>query len=196
MFTGLIADLGCVTVLEQKPDGVTLRIKTFLADELAQGDSVAVNGVCLTALEPKKDTFDAQAMHETLKRSSLENLQVGSLVNLELALKADGRLGGHIVQGHVDATATVSAIEDQGFSRVLTIELGQGLERYLVQKGSVALNGVSLTISAIYEHGFSVSLIPQTLEHTNLGQAAVGDQVNLEVDVLAKHVERLMEARS
>lgn len=196
MFTGLIADLGCVTVLEQKPDGVTLRIRTSLADELAQGDSIAVNGVCLTALEPQKDSFDAQAMAETLKRCSLENLKVGSLVNLELALKADGRLGGHIVQGHVDATATVSAIEDEGFSRVLSIELGQGLERYLVQKGSVALNGVSLTISAINEQGFSVSLIPETLERTNLGQLAVGDQVNLEVDVLAKHVERLMEARS
>ena len=137
-------------------------------------------------------------MAETLRRSSLEGLQSGSPVNLELALRADGRLGGHIVQGHVDGTGTIEGIHEEGFARVLDIELdtgSEGLARYLVEKGSVTLDGVSLTVSALNEDGFSVSLIPETLTRTNLGGAQVGDRVNIEVDILAKHVERLMEAR-
>jgi riboflavin synthase len=135
-------------------------------------------------------------MTETLRRSSLGELTEGSTVNLELPLRAGERLGGHIVQGHVDGTGTVRAIREQGFARVLEIETDPSLERYLVEKGSVALDGVSLTVSALLEHGFAVSLIPETLKRTNLGGIGEGAQLNIEVDILAKQVERLMEARA
>ena len=194
MFTGLIADQGSVKSIESDADGATLEISTALADELAEGDSIAVNGVCLTATAIDDGAFRAQAMQETLRRSSLRQLRRGSRVNLELALRADGRLGGHIVQGHVDGTGTIAALREDGFSRVLEIDVEDGLARYLVEKGSVALDGVSLTVSELRDGGFSVSLIPETLLRTNLGEAQVGDRVNLEVDILAKHVERLMEA--
>jgi riboflavin synthase len=194
MFTGLIADLGSVAAVEQDGEGATLRIDSALASELRAGDSIAVNGVCLTAIDVGEGGFAAQAIHETLERSSLGRLRAGSRVNLELPLRAADRLGGHVVQGHVDATGTVSAVREEGFSRVLTIELEPRLTRYLVEKGSVALDGVSLTVSALKEHGFSVSLIPETLQRTNLGELHEGAILNIEVDVLAKHVERLMEA--
>jgi riboflavin synthase len=196
MFTGLIADLGSVAALERDEQGATLTIHTGLAGELGEGDSVAVNGVCLTATHVDGEGFRAQAMEETLRRSSLGALRAGARVNLELALRADGRLGGHVVQGHVDAQGTIAEIRPEGFARVLRIEIGAPLARYLVEKGSVAVDGVSLTVSALHEGGFSVSLIPETLERTTLGRAAVGDRVNLEADILAKHVERLMEARA
>jgi len=194
MFTGLIADLGSVESVESDTDGATLEISTALASELSEGDSVAVNGVCLTATTIKGGSFRAQAMQETLRRSSLEHLRPGSHVNLELALRADGRLGGHIVQGHVDGTGVIVGLREEGFSRVLEIDVDDELARYLVEKGSVALDGVSLTVSELRDGGFSVSLIPETLTRTNLGEAQVGDRINLEVDILAKHVERLMEA--
>jgi riboflavin synthase len=196
MFTGLIADLGRVRSIERAGDGAMLEVATSLAGEIHEGDSVAVNGVCLTATSVHDGVFRAQAMLETLRRSSLERLQTGSPVNLELALAADGRLGGHIVQGHVDGTATIHGIGEDGFARVLDIQAEEGLSRYLVEKGSVAVDGVSLTVSSLREDGFSVSLIPETLARTSLGEARVGDRVNIEVDVLAKHVERLMEART
>jgi len=195
MFTGLIADLGDVRALHNDGDGATLEIGTRLAAELHDGDSIAVNGVCLTASEARKESFQAVAMIETLKRSSLGALQVGARVNLELPLRTEDRLGGHIVQGHVDGTGTVTEIREEGFARVLEIETDPRLARYLVEKGSVALDGVSLTVSALHERGFAVSLIPETLRRTNLGQAVAGTQVNIEVDILAKHVERLLEAR-
>jgi riboflavin synthase len=196
MFTGLIADLGDLTALESDAEGATLRIATRLAGELGEGDSIAVNGVCLTAIEVRDGSFAAQAMRETLERSSLGTLEVGTRVNLELPLRATDRLGGHVVQGHVDGTGVVGEIREQGFARVLSIESEPGLRRYLVEKGSIAVDGISLTVSAVHEGGFEVSLIPETLEHTNLGQVAVGDRVNLEADVLAKHVERLLEVRT
>jgi riboflavin synthase len=196
MFTGLIADLGRVTTLERDDTGATITIATALAGDLSEGDSIAVNGVCLTATHIDGEGFRAQAMEETLRRSSLGALKEGSPVNLELPLRPDGRLGGHIVQGHVDGTGTVAEIRAEGFARVLRIDCGPEFERYLVEKGSVAIDGVSLTISALERGGFSVSLIPETLERTNLGRVAVGERVNLEVDILAKHVERLMEART
>jgi riboflavin synthase len=195
VFTGLIADLGSVRSVEHAPDGATLEIATRLAGELGEGDSIAVNGVCLTAIEVRDGSFAAQAMQETLERSSLGTLEVGARVNLELPLRATDRLGGHVVQGHVDGTGVVGEIREQGFARVLSIESEPGLGRYLVEKGSIAVDGVSLTVSALHEEGFEVSLIPETLERTNLGAVAVGARVNLEVDVLAKHVERLLEAR-
>jgi len=196
VFTGLIADLGRVTALERDDAGATVTIATALAGDLSEGDSIAVNGVCLTATHIDGEGFRAQAMEETLRRSSLGALKEGSPVNLELPLRPDGRLGGHIVQGHVDGTGTVANIRAEGFARVLAIDCGPEFERYLVEKGSVAIDGVSLTISALERGGFSVSLIPETLERTNLGRVAVGERVNLEVDILAKHVERLMEART
>ncbi len=170
MFTGLIADLGSVMALESDGAGATLRIDTRLAGDLRDGDSIAVNGVCLTATEVGDGGFQAQAMIETLKRSSLGRLHSGSPVNLELALRADDRLGGHVVQGHVDGTGTVRALRQEGFARVLEIEVDRPLARYLVEKGSVAVDGVSLTVSALDERGFSVSLIPETLKRTNLGK--------------------------
>jgi riboflavin synthase len=203
VFTGLIADLGQVVALHEDAEGATLQIGTRLAEELGEGDSIAVNGVCLTATDVRDGSFSAQAMRETLERSTLGGLEIGARVNLELALRAADRLGGHVVQGHVDGTGRVGEIREEGFSRVLGIEVegdpdaeDGSLTRYLVQKGSVTVNGVSLTVSALREGGFSVSLIPETLERTNLGEVVIGDKVNLEVDVLAKHVERLMEART
>lgn len=195
MFTGLIADLGAVVALERGSEGAQLQISTQLAAKISEGDSVAVNGVCLTATEVLDGGFRAEAMHETLRRSSLSALQAGSPVNLELALRPADRLGGHIVQGHVDGIATVSGMSEDGFARVVSLRAPEELLRYLVQKGSVALDGVSLTVSELREDGFSVSLIPETLARTSLGTLQVGDRVNLEVDMLAKHVERLMEAR-
>jgi riboflavin synthase len=195
MFTGLIADVGRVIALERGAAGATLEIRTSLARELREGDSVAVNGVCLTATAVDAESFAAEAMVETLARSSLGALEVGARVNLELALRAADRLGGHVVQGHVDGTGAVSEVRAEGFARVLTIEAAPTLERYLVEKGSVALDGVSLTVSALHEPGFSVSLIPETLQRTSLGEATTGTQVNIEVDILAKHVERLLQTK-
>ncbi len=227
MFTGLIADLGRVAAVERDGAGATLRIATALARELGEGDSIAVNGVCLTAVDvigggpaarvrartsahegaesPIAESeiavegtvvaeFAAQAMRETLQRSTLGALQVGDAVNLELALRADGRLGGHIVQGHVDGVGCIAQGREEGFSRVLAIDADTELLPYLVEKGSVAIDGVSLTVSALRESGFEVSLIPETLQRTTLGAAAVGRHVNIEVDILAKHVQRLLQS--
>lgn len=196
MFTGLIADLGSVSALAQNGAGARLEIETRLAGELAAGDSVAVNGVCLTATKVSEHGFQADAMSETLARSALGELQAGARVNLELALRAADRLGGHVVLGHVDGTGTVSEIRPQGSASVLVIETEPRLRRYLVQKGSVALDGVSLTVSSLHEHGFAVSLIAETQRRTTLGTIAAGAVVNIEVDILAKHLERLLEARS
>jgi riboflavin synthase len=195
MFTGLIADLGTVTELERDSAGARIRIASPLVEGIADGDSVAVNGVCLTAVEVGDGGFLAEAINETLERSSLGQLRSGSRVNLELALRAGDRLGGHVVQGHVDGTGTVAAIRQEGFSRVLEVAIDDGLARYLVEKGSVAIDGVSLTVSALSEQGFAVSLIPETLARTNLGAIEERAKVNIEVDILAKHVERLLEAR-
>jgi riboflavin synthase len=196
MFTGLISDLGSVSALERNGEGATLTIASALAAELGEGDSVAVNGVCLTATAIAPGSFRAQAMIETLQRSSLGGLEPGARVNLELPLRPAGRLGGHFVQGHVDGTGTVRAIREEGFARVVEVEPGPGLARYLVEKGSVALDGVSLTVSSLQDGRFAVSLVPETLQRTNLGAIHEGSVVNIEVDVLAKHIERLLEART
>jgi riboflavin synthase len=195
MFTGLISDLGAVLAFERDEHGARLRIGTRLAGELASGDSIAVNGVCLTATAVQADSFDADAMSETLARTSLGALREGTSVNLELPLRASDRLGGHIVQGHVDATGTIRDTREEGFSRVLVIDAPPSVLPQLVEKGSVALDGVSLTVSALGDDGFEVSLIPETLARTNLGGARTGDPVNIETDILAKHVARLIEVR-
>jgi riboflavin synthase len=196
VFTGLIADLGRVAAIGQDGGGATLRIGTSLAGEIAEGDSIAVNGVCLTATRVGSGEFEAQAIRETLQRSTLGALSPGDAVNLELALRADGRLGGHIVQGHVDGAGTVAELREEGFSRVVAIDADPALLLYVVQKGSIALDGISLTVSALREGGFEVSLIPETLQRTTLGRAVVGQAVNLEADILAKHVQRLLGPRA
>jgi riboflavin synthase len=192
MFTGLVADLGTVAEVHSTTDGVRLAIESPLARELSEGDSVAVNGVCLTAVGLCGDRFGADVMHETLRRSSLSEVRAGTRVNLELPLTAHGRLGGHFVQGHVDGVGAVSETREDGFARVVTIEADPDVLRYVVEKGSITVDGVSLTVARIDETSFDVSLIPETLQRTNLGTAAPGTPVNLEVDILAKYVEKLV----
>jgi riboflavin synthase len=194
MFTGLIAEVGTVTARRSRPAGAGLAVRAHLAEDLSEGDSIAVSGVCLTASAVRDGCFEAEAMAETLRRTTLGALAAGDRVNLELPLRADDRLGGHIVQGHVDGVGSVSAMDEQGLARVLRIDTEPQLARYLVEKGSVAVDGVSLTVSALREGGFEVSLIPETLRRTNLGTVEIGGRLNLEVDVLAKHVERLLAA--
>lgn len=192
MFTGLVADLGEITAIERSGDGVLLRVSSRLAGELAEGDSIAVNGVCLTATAVAGEAFTADVMNETLRLSSLAEAVVGSPVNLELAMRLEDRLGGHMVQGHVDGVGRIVDAAADGFSRRITIEAAPELLRYMVYKGSITVDGVSLTVAGLDDRSFTVSLIPETLERTNLGRAEPGTTVNLEVDVLAKYVERLM----
>jgi len=192
MFTGLVAELGTVEAVEPSPGGTRLTVGAGLASELREGDSVAVNGVCLTAVAADGGSFRADVMAETLRRSSLEGVRPGSRVNLELPLRASDRLGGHVVQGHVDATGTVAEVRPDGFAQEVRIAADPGLLRYVAEKGSIAVDGVSLTVSALGEGDFTVSLIPETLERTTLGGAEPGRRVNLEADVLAKYVERLV----
>jgi riboflavin synthase len=192
IFTGLVQDLGTVTAVDATGDGVRLAVRTTLAGELSLGDSVSVNGVCLTATEVSDGQFTADVMQETLRRSSLAEAGEGRTVNLELALRAGDRLGGHMVQGHVDGVGSVRDVRQEGFARVVTIAAPADLLRYVVDKGSIAVDGISLTVVEAGEDRFSVSLIPETLERTNLGSATPGQTVNLEVDVLAKYVEKLV----
>ena len=192
MFTGLVADKGTVTAVDATADGVRLAVQTALAPEIAEGDSVAVNGVCLTATAIADGQFRAEVMHETLRRSSLAEVAEGAPVNLELPLRATDRLGGHVVQGHVDGLGTIRDIREDGFSRVVEIAAPEEALRYVVEKGSIAVDGISLTVASVTADTFTVALIPETLERTNLGAASPGQPVNLEVDVLAKYVEKLV----
>jgi riboflavin synthase len=186
MFTGLISHMGRI-----QQTGSRLAVHTPLADELERGDSIAVNGVCLTAVEIDGDRFEADVMEETLRLTSLGRLQEGDEVNLELALRVGDRLGGHFVQGHVDGVGIVSAVEPREHSRVLRITAPHSkLLRYVATKGSIAIDGVSLTVVDVDEHSFSVSLIPETLDRTTLGSVQEGDPVNLEVDIFARYAVR------
>ena len=169
-----------------------LVVSSSLTADLAEGDSVAVNGVCLTATDVQSTAFSTDVMNETLRRSSLAEVKAGTAVNLELAMRLSDRLGGHMVQGHVDGVGTVRGVVPDGFSRRVEIEAGEAILRYVVHKGSITVDGVSLTVAALSDASFTVSLIPETLQRTNLGHAEVGTTVNLEVDVLAKYVERLV----
>ncbi len=193
MFTGLVADLGRVAAVDASDAGVRLTVQTGL--ELREGDSVAVNGVCLTATSLPDGAYTADVMNETLRRSSLAGLVPGDRVNLELPLRADDRLGGHFVQGHVDGMGTVWDVRAEGFSSVVSIGAPAELMRYVIEKGSIAVDGVSLTVSGLGDDWFQVSLIPETLQRTTLGDATTGTPVNLEVDVLAKYIERLVPVR-
>jgi riboflavin synthase len=192
MFTGLIEDLGTVETVDRTDDGARLRIASSLTGELALGDSIAVNGCCLTATTVDVGGFETEAMNQTLEVTALCAVEQGAHVNLELAMKAGDRLGGHIVQGHVDGVGTVASVEDDGFARRVRIELPQELLRYVVDKGSITLSGVSLTVAELGNSWAEVSLIPETLERTNLGEVAPGDRINVECDVIAKYVERLV----
>jgi riboflavin synthase len=192
MFTGIVQGMGRVAALERSADGARVRIETPLVSELAPGDSIAINGVCLSAASLENGSFTADAMNETLARSSLGALTVGSEVNLELPLRASDRLGGHVVQGHVDGVGRVASVTEDGFARRLRVDAAPELLRYVIEKGSIAVNGVSLTVTGLDGGSFTVSLIPETLKRTNLGQAGPGDKVNLEVDLLAKYVEKLI----
>jgi riboflavin synthase len=192
VFTGLVAELGEVTLVDRTDGGVRLGVRGEIAGELHEGDSVAVSGVCLTAAAIAPDGFEADVMAETLRRCTLGDVQAGDPVNLELPLRATDRLGGHVVQGHVDGLGTVLAADDDGFARRLRIAAEPALLRYVVEKGSIAVEGVSLTVSALDERDFTVSLVPETLARTSLGTLSPGAHVNLEVDLLAKYVERLV----
>jgi len=192
MFTGLIEDVGVIEALDRSPDGAKLRITTSLAAELKLGDSIAVNGCCLTATSVADGHFETEAMNQTLEVTALDSIGKDSKVNLELAMKVGDRLGGHIVQGHVDGVGTVSSIEDDGFARRVRVTLPTQLLSYVVDKGSITLSGVSLTVADLGDSWAEVSLIPETLERTNLGDLAPGDRLNVECDVVAKYVERLM----
>jgi len=192
MFTGLIEDVGTVESVDSTAEGTRLRIATSLTDEIELGDSVAVNGACLTASAVDAGAFETEAMNQTLEVTSLGGLRTGDRVNLELAMKASDRLGGHIVQGHVDGVGEVVSVADDGFARRVRCKVDAHLLRHVVDKGSVALDGVSLTVSALGEGWLEVSLIPETLERTNLGEVGPGRKINVECDVIAKHVERLM----
>ena len=195
VFTGLVQDLGVVHRVDQRAGGVRLRVRSPLAGELSEGDSVAVNGVCLTVVGMcSGELFGADVMHETLRRSSLGEVQPGSPVNLELPLRAADRLGGHIVQGHVDGLGVVREVGEEGFARVVSIDADPSLLRYVVEKGSIAVDGVSLTVAAVDAAGFAVALVPHTLAVTTLASLAAGGRVNLEVDILAKYVERLLRS--
>jgi riboflavin synthase len=192
MFTGIIKELGRVDAVDASDDGARLRIRAALASELEPGDSVAVNGACLTATSVGENDFQADVMHQTLSLTTLGSLEASSPVNLELPLRPTDRLGGHVVQGHVDGTASVADLSADGFAKRLLVEVPEELLPYVVERGSIAIEGVSLTIADLTESALEVSLIPETLERTTLGALEPGDRVNVECDVLARYVRRQM----
>jgi riboflavin synthase alpha subunit len=192
VFTGIVRELGRVVSAQGNGGGVRLRIQAGeTARTAASGDSVAVNGCCLTVTAVANGTLEFDAVLETLARTTLGGLGEGAEVNLEPALRAGERLGGHFVQGHVDARGRVAALDREGDGARLRLELGAELLRYCVEKGSIAIDGVSLTIAALRDDGVEIALVPFTLEHTTLARLRAGDEVNVEVDMLAKYAERL-----
>jgi riboflavin synthase len=191
VFTGLVQEVGTVRSLAHALGGARVRISSRLAEEIASGESVLVNGVCLTATSVGEGSFEADLSPETVRRSALGELGENARVNLELALRLQDRLGGHMVQGHVDDVAEVLSVNGEGDAVNMRFSAAPRLLRYVVEKGSITVDGVSLTVTAVDEEGFSVSLIPETLERTNLGEATPGRRVNLEVDLVAKYLEKL-----
>jgi len=202
MFTGIVEELGTVTAVEDQGDAIRLSIRAeTVLEDAGLGDSIAVNGCCLTVTERDGDTWTADVMQETLDKTSLYGVRPGDRVNLERAVTAAKRLGGHIVQGHVDGVGTVVSRTPSEHWEVVEISLPApdergGLTRYLVDKGSITVDGVSLTVVEARDESFTVSLIPETLARTTLGTRQPGDRVNLEVDILAKHVEKLLAYRA
>jgi riboflavin synthase len=197
MFTGIIEELGTVASVEVLPDSIRLAIKgNLVRQDLSQGESISVNGVCLTAAEITPDGFIADVMLETLNRSSLSGISKGESVNLERAMSGAGRFGGHVVQGHVDGVAEIVSREPSANWEVVKVKIPAELSKYVVHKGSITFDGVSLTVNDISDNTVSLSLIPETLRLTTLGTKQVGDKLNVEADILAKHIEKLIEARS
>jgi riboflavin synthase len=193
MFTGIVREIGRVEAVERGGEGARLRVRARLAPDLAEGDSVSVNGTCLTVASGGDGAFDADVVNQTLSVTTLGELVPGESVNLEPALLAGDPLGGHIVQGHVDAVGEVAAVSEDGFSRRVRLTAPIELRRYLAEHGSIAVDGVSLTIAGLSDEGFEVALIPETLNRTTLDRLAQGERVNLEVDVFARYAERLMQ---
>lgn len=193
MFTGIIEEIGRIQSIHKgaKSAAISVQAKEIMQD-VRLGDSIAVNGVCLTVTSFSQSGFTADVMHETLNRSSLGNLKTGSPVNLERAMSANSRFGGHIVSGHIDSTGTVSAIQKDDNAVWYTIKTAPGILRYIIEKGSIAIDGISLTVAKVRKDDFSVSIIPHTAEMTILSGKHVGDKVNLENDCIGKYVERLM----
>ncbi|MCR5519956.1 MAG: riboflavin synthase [Bacteroidales bacterium] len=195
MFTGIIEEIGRVKAIRRSPDGIVLSISASKVTEgTSVGDSIAVNGVCLTVTSCSEREFSADVMPETMRRSSLSRLTVGSEVNLERALQASGRMGGHIVSGHVDGCGRIESITADGIAKKVCIALEAPLLKYIAVKGSVTLDGVSLTVVEAGSRSFAVSLIPQTRKATSLGGLRPGQEVNVEVDILARYTERLLAA--
>jgi riboflavin synthase len=194
VFTGIVRERGRVVSAQRNGGGVRLRIAAAAAAKAALGDSIAVSGCCLTVTAADGETLEFDAVPETIARTTLGGLEPGAEVNLEPALRAGEPLGGHFVQGHVDGRARVAALDPEGDGARLRLELEPELLRYCVEKGSLAVDGVSLTIAALHDEGVEIALVPFTLEHTTLGALAPGDQVNVEVDLLAKYAERLASA--
>jgi riboflavin synthase len=192
MFTGLVREVGLLEAVERSDAGALLRVRAGLAAELEPGESVAVSGACLTVAASGDGAFAADVMNQTLRLTTLDQLEPGARVNLEPALRANARIGGHLVQGHVDGRAAITAVEADGIARRLSVTLPPELRRYVIEHGSVALDGVSLTVASLTEDGLEVSLIPETLERTTLGEAAAGGELNVEVDQIARYVERLV----
>lgn len=196
MFTGIVEDKGRVEAIATGRGATRLTVASHLSEHLEVGDSLAVNGVCLTATELDGTRCAFDVVSETLSRSNLGDLSLGDLVNLERPMAANARFDGHIVQGHVDGLGVVTSISVEGDGRRLTIEVEAELSRYIVEKGSVTINGVSLTVASVEDPAFDIAIIPHTLAVTNLSTLSPGDRVNVEVDVIAKYVERMMERRS
>lgn len=193
MFTGIIEEMGTIRQVQKGRSSAVLEITAGkVLEELRIGDSIAVNGVCLTVISFDRSGFSADVMHETLNRSSLAGLSGGSRVNLERAMRADGRFGGHMVAGHVDGTGTIAEIRRDDTAVWYRIRAGDSVLRYIVEKGSVAVDGISLTVAAVGEKDFSVSVIPHTAAETTLGERRTGDRVNLETDMIGKYVERFL----
>jgi riboflavin synthase len=192
MFTGLVEAVGEVVEVTREGDGAVIEIASAIAGELRPGDSISVSGACLTARDVEAGRFRADVVSETLRRTTLGELAGGSRVNLELALRLSDRLGGHVVLGHVDGVGELLARHDSG---EIEVEIDDELVRYVVEKGSIALDGVSLTVAAVEDATVTVALIPQTRESTTLGEAPVGARLNVEVDILTKHLERLVVSR-
>jgi len=195
MFTGLIEAVGTIDRVERTPAGLRLSVRTDLAGELSDGDSLAVNGVCLTVVGTSGDQVFADVSPETIAVTTLGDLAAGSLVNLERSLRADARIGGHFVQGHVDGTGRIEAVVADGDSYRLTLTFPSDLARFVVHKGSIAVDGVSLTIASLDGNRFDVQIIPFTWEHTSLRAAGPGHAVNIECDILGKYVVRALERR-
>ncbi|WP_461828818.1 riboflavin synthase [Aquifex sp.] len=192
MFTGLVEEVGKVISLKKSPEGAVLTVETSLGD-INIGDSVAVNGACLTVVEIKQNKVSFELSPETLERTNLGLLKTGDFVNLERALRVGDRLGGHIVQGHVDFTARITSFKNLGKHRELIIEIPHGWEKYFVEKGSVALDGISLTVNTVQGNKISINIIPHTYQHTNLKYKKVGDLLNVETDVIGKYVISYLE---